>query len=189
MDKKRLYCFDFDGTLTSHDTLLAFIAYVHGGFKLFMTLLRFSPQLVAMKLRLYPNWVVKQRVFSHLFRGMSLEEFNRHCRDFAASDGHLIRPRARTSLHSLLAGGNRVVVISASVENWVRPFSRRWTMERTLFSCVRKWKQGMACSQGVSLPPTAMAPRKSIACGRYCPLPVSDTLLLPMATAVATGNC
>lgn len=89
---------------------------------MFMTFLRFSPQLVAMKLRLYPNWLAKQRVFSHLFRGMSLEEFNRHCRDFAASDGHLIRPRARTFLHSLLAGGNRVVVISASVENWVRPF-------------------------------------------------------------------
>lgn len=121
-EREHIYCLDFDGTLTTQDTLLAFIAYVHGGAKLFRTLLRYSPWLVGMKLGLYPNWAAKQRIFSHLFRDMPLDIFDRHCRDFAAGNSHLVRPMARHFLHTLLAERKKVIIISASIENWVNPF-------------------------------------------------------------------
>lgn len=122
MEKEKVFCFDFDGTLTTRDTLLAFIAHVHGDGRLLRTLLRYSPKLVAMKLGIYPNWAVKQQVFTHLFRGMPLDVFTAHCQDFAAANGHLMRPKARQLLHELLSEGRRVIVVSASIENWVRPF-------------------------------------------------------------------
>ena len=59
--KKKLYCFDFDGTLTTSDTLLEFIKYAKGKGRFLMVFLMYSPLLVLMKLHLYPNWKAKQR--------------------------------------------------------------------------------------------------------------------------------
>lgn len=57
--KKKLYCFDFDGTLTTSDTLLEFIKYAKGKGRFLMVFLMYSPLLVLMKLHLYPNWKAK----------------------------------------------------------------------------------------------------------------------------------
>ena len=51
---KRLYAFDFDGTLTTADTLLAFIRYACGTWRFIVGFLLHSPLLVLMKLKLYP---------------------------------------------------------------------------------------------------------------------------------------
>lgn len=60
----RIYAFDFDGTLTTKDTLIEFIRFSKGRVRLFLGFLLFSPLLILMKLHLYPNWKAKQRVFS-----------------------------------------------------------------------------------------------------------------------------
>ena len=67
----RIYAFDFDGTLTTKDTLIEFIRFSKGIVRLFLGFLLFSPLLILMKLHLYPNWKAKQRVFSWFFKGMS----------------------------------------------------------------------------------------------------------------------
>lgn len=64
--KKKLYCFDFDGTLTTSDTLLEFIRYAKGTGRFLMVFLMYSPLLVLMKLHLFPNWKAKQLIFAHL---------------------------------------------------------------------------------------------------------------------------
>lgn len=71
--KKKIYCFDFDGTLTTSDTLLEFIKYAKGTSRFLMVFLKYSPLLVLMKLHLYPNWKAKQQIFAHLFAGMRIE--------------------------------------------------------------------------------------------------------------------
>lgn len=122
MDKKKIYCFDFDGTLTTRDTLIEFIRYAKGSARLIWTFLLYSPLLVLMKLRLYPNYKAKQKIFAHLFGGMPLEDFDRLCRDFAAANPRLMRPAAIDLLFRCREQGERVLVVSASVDNWVRPF-------------------------------------------------------------------
>ena len=57
----RIYAFDFDGTLTTKDTLIEFIRFSKGRVRLFLGFLLFSPLLILMKLHLYPNWKAKQR--------------------------------------------------------------------------------------------------------------------------------
>ena len=64
--KKKLYCFDFDGTLTTSDTLLEFIKYAKGRSRFLMVFLMYSPLLVLMKLHLYPNWKAKQIGRAHV---------------------------------------------------------------------------------------------------------------------------
>lgn len=120
--RKKVYLFDFDGTLTSADTLLHFIRYACGTWHFFLGFLLYSPLLVLMKLGLCPNYMVKQRVFSWFFRGMSYADFDSLCRHFAADNMSLLRPKAVDMLHQLFARGENVMIVSASIDNWVRPF-------------------------------------------------------------------
>ena len=122
MSTAQIYAFDFDGTLTTRDTLLAFIRYAKGTKALVRGFLRHAHLLVLMKLRLYPNWKAKQRVFSYFFRGMTEEAFQAVCQSFAANSRHLIRPAGIETMRQAAVKGAELVVISASVDNWVRPF-------------------------------------------------------------------
>lgn len=120
--KKKLYCFDFDGTLTTSDTLLEFIKYAKGRGRFLMVFLMYSPLLVLMKLHLYPNWKAKQQIFAHLFAGMRIEKFDALCCGFAEESQHLLRPKGITLVHEALVAGAQVFIVSASIDNWVRPF-------------------------------------------------------------------
>lgn len=120
--KKKIYCFDFDGTLTTSDTLLEFIKYAKGRGRFLMVFLMYSPLLVLMKLHLYPNWKAKQQIFAHFFAGMRIEKFDALCRGFAEESQHLLRPKGITLMHEALVAGAQVFIVSASIDNWVRPF-------------------------------------------------------------------
>jgi hypothetical protein len=56
---KKIYAFDFDGTLTTRDTLLEFIRFVFGIRRMLFGFLIYSPLLILMKLRLYSNYKAK----------------------------------------------------------------------------------------------------------------------------------
>lgn len=121
---KRLYAFDFDGTLTTKDTLLEFIKFAKGSCALYAAFALYLPLLVLMKLRLYSNYRTKEKIFSHLFRGMTVEDFNAVCRRFAGANGQrLLRPKAVEYINKVSADDDAaMVVVSASMENWVVPF-------------------------------------------------------------------
>ena len=117
-----IHAFDFDGTLTRRDTLLEFIRYAKGAKAFQLCFARFSPWLVMMKMGLYPNWKAKQRVFSYCFKGMAEADFNALCARFAKEKAGLLRPKGMQRVRDVLAGGGKVVIVSASVNNWVEPF-------------------------------------------------------------------
>ncbi len=119
---KKIYAFDFDGTLTNCDTLIGIIRFARGTKGLLLCLLRFLPLLVAMKMGLYNNGKAKQRVFAHCFGGMTLEAFNDLCRRYATQYAAIMRPKGVAMLRQAMAEGSKVVVVSASLNNWVEPF-------------------------------------------------------------------
>ena len=118
----KIYAFDFDGTLTRRDTLLEFIRFAKGDKAFLLCFLRFSPLLVLMKMGLYPNWKAKQKVFSYCFKGMREDDFNALCARFAKENAKLLRPKAVKKVEEAKAEGGTVVMVSASVNNWVEPF-------------------------------------------------------------------
>ena len=121
--RRRVYTFDFDGTLTTRDTLLLFIRFVWGRWGLIGVLVRYAPLLVLMKLKLYANWRVKQKVFSRYFGGITMEKFNDYCRLFAEKYRCcVLRPDGVEAVRRALGEGAVVMIVSASVDNWVRPF-------------------------------------------------------------------
>lgn len=120
----RIAVFDFDGTVTTKDTLLEFIKFVRGPVSFYAGFLRYAPQLLAYKSGLYPNWKVKQQIFSHFFKGMRLEDFNRLCEEFFQKEGKaLVRQSARIAIWEQLQKCNRVFIVSASIYNWIKPFA------------------------------------------------------------------
>ena len=119
---RRIAAFDFDGTLTTKDTFIAFIRYVFGNGPFIAGFLRYAPQLVLMKLGLYPNYQAKQKVFAYFFKGMALEAFDEWCQRFARDNQHLLRPLGIEAIKQALADGTEVLIVSASIDNWVRPF-------------------------------------------------------------------
>jgi HAD superfamily hydrolase (TIGR01490 family) len=119
---KKIYAFDFDGTLTTKDTLIEFIRYAKGSMALGLGFLRYAHLLVLMKLRLYPNYKAKQKVFAHFFKDTTIDEFNALCKAFAASSSHLLRPHAIEAINQAIKDGSEVLIVSASIDNWVQPF-------------------------------------------------------------------
>ena len=118
----KIFAFDFDGTLTTRDTLLEFIRFACGTPRFLLGFLLYSPLLVLMKLRLYSNGKAKQKVFAHFFMGMTIEAFDALCQDFARTHRHLLRPEVVRQLEQALSEGAEVLIVSASIDNWVRPF-------------------------------------------------------------------
>ena len=120
---RKIYAFDFDGTLTTKDTLLEFIRFAKGSGQMFCGFLLFSPLLILMKLHLFPNWKVKQKIFSYFFKGMKIDDFNALCTRFAERNKHLLRPTGIEKVRQAIAEEHTtVLIISASIDNWVRPF-------------------------------------------------------------------
>ena len=119
---KKFFAFDFDGTLTTRDTLLVFIRYACGMPRFLFGFLLHAPLLILMKMRLYSTGKAKQRVFSWFFKGMTIEAFDALCQDFAHTHRHLLRPETVHVLEQALAEGSEVLIVSASIDNWVQPF-------------------------------------------------------------------
>lgn len=119
---KKIYAFDFDGTLTSRDTLIEFIRYACGNRAFCWGFLRYSPLLILMKLGYYPNWKAKQKVFSYFFKGMPYKEFAQLGRLFALDNKHLLRPKGVEMVKKAQAEQAEVLIVSASIDNWVQPF-------------------------------------------------------------------
>jgi len=112
--------FDFDGTITTRDSLLEFIKYVKGKPAFYFGFALHSPILVAYKLGVFSNQRAKEMMLRYFFRNMPVEQFNSFCRSFAADIvPSLVRPKAAKEITALQNAGAQVVVVSASPENWV----------------------------------------------------------------------
>lgn len=125
MERKTIAAFDFDGTITYKDTLLEFIHYAVGLRRFWTGFFLHLPLLLAYKLGVYPNWKVKQRIFAWFFAGMDVEDFDQLCQGFYRHCGKaLLRPAACCCIGEHIRGGDEVVLVSASIENWVNPFAQ-----------------------------------------------------------------
>jgi phosphatidylglycerophosphatase C len=119
--KSNVVVFDFDGTITRNDSFFRFIVFVFGKTRLFLCIIFFSPFLFAFLLHLYPNWKIKQRIFSYFFSGMSYSDFCSFGEAFSSVLSKYVRNDAREKILFHLKSGDDVLVVSASVENWIKP--------------------------------------------------------------------
>ena len=121
---KKIAFFDFDGTITTKDTLFEFIKYQKGWMRFYIGFLVNVPVMAALKLKLAPNQFTKEKVLQYFFKGMALSDFQQTCDLFIADElPSIIREGAINEIKKLQALGFEVVIVSASVENWIKKWS------------------------------------------------------------------
>ena len=123
--KREFAVFDFDGTLTAKDTLLEFIKYTCGGPQLYIGFMLHFPWLVMMKLHVYPNWKCKEKIFTWYFKGMTYRQFVQKCNDFSLHAQSSLRTDTTEMLERYLKRNIKVYVVSASIDEWVRPICKK----------------------------------------------------------------
>ncbi len=125
-DKPVVAAFDFDGTLTRRDTLLPFLLYLLGSPAVARHALVLSPTLAGYALGLIRNDVAKERVLSQCLTGMEMDALRQQGERFAAlALPDLLRHEAMRRLEWHRQQGHRCVVISASLDLYVRPWAQQ----------------------------------------------------------------
>lgn len=125
MKTRSIAAFDFDGTLTTRDTLPAFIRFACGWRRFLTGFLRYSPQLILMKLHLYSNGKIKQRMFSHFFKGWDYAQFQATGAAFCSQIETMRNQNVIRQLEAHLEQGHTVYVITGSILDWVQPWCEK----------------------------------------------------------------
>ncbi|PSL27641.1 HAD family hydrolase [Chitinophaga ginsengisoli] len=121
--KPAIAFFDFDGTITTKDTLFEVIRFHKGNGALYTGLALLSPALVMMKLGLISKQKGKDLVLQYFFRNTPIDEFRDKCAAFCRNRlPGLIRENALKEINQHLTKGHRVVVVTASAQEWVKPW-------------------------------------------------------------------
>lgn len=121
--RQRLVLFDFDGTITSKDTLAQIMIHYHGNARYLLGLFILSPLILFYMLKLIPSWKTKQLMLSLFFKGQDAIVFDDKCRDFSLRIvPKLVRAKALEKIRDYQSAGATVVVVTASAENWVKPW-------------------------------------------------------------------
>ena len=119
--KPVIAAFDFDCTITTTDSFRLFFKFLLGSRRYYTMLLRHFWPLAGYALGIVSNERAKGILLRGFLRGMTLDDFERHCRDYAASHHHIVRPEAEEAIARHLLQGHQVVVITASIKQWVEP--------------------------------------------------------------------
>lgn len=121
--RKRVGLFDFDNTLVRGDSFIRFGVYAVGKCRFALAVVEASPWLVAWKMGLLSSSAAKEKLFGFLFKGMDFSEFERKGKGFAAEISEMLRSDVKQEMDVLRDSGARIIVATASVEEWVRPWA------------------------------------------------------------------
>lgn len=116
-----LVLFDFDGTITSKDSLADFIQYAVGKPAYYIGLFTLSPMLAAYTLKLIPNHFAKEKLISHFFKNCDVEHFQKLAEKYSLEQiDKITRPKAIEKINCFQEQGYKIVIVSASMECWLR---------------------------------------------------------------------
>ena len=136
-----LALFDFDGTLTSKDSLVGFLKYSVSGYRYLINMLRFLPYLILWKLKLMDNGIAKEHLFRIFFKGTNEDIFKAKAKEFSLNELDTMMNEQRVEIlkkHQI--NGDRVIVVSASMRCWLEPWCDKNGIE--LISTRLEFKNG-----------------------------------------------
>ena len=124
--QKTIAFFDFDGTITTSDTMLELIKFAKGKPAYYLGMIILSPYLIALKCGLITATAAKEKLLSLFFGKIPLTEFNNTCTEFSDKIlPGLIRRAALNRIKEHQDNNAEVVVVSASAENWISQWCLR----------------------------------------------------------------
>lgn len=130
--------FDFDGTLTTKDTLMPFLKFVVGARIYYIKLLLISPVLVAYLLGLMRNDMAKQVLLWFYLSGYRDSTLYK-CGDRFVEQiiPTLLRPKGMERLRRHQQQGHQCVLVSASLDFYLQPWVKHQGLDGLLCSRLR----------------------------------------------------
>jgi len=125
-----LAIFDFDGTITDRDSFKDFIVFTHGPGKMLLGILALSPVLFLYLIKCLSSSRTKEFVITHFYRGWDQKRLQ-HLGERYAQDRlpQIIKQSALDRITWHQSKGDRVVVVSASPEIYLRPWCGQQRVE------------------------------------------------------------
>lgn len=143
--KPIIAAFDFDGTITTRESTLAFLFFCAGTSTTIKKLLKLSPSLLGFAFGFLSRQQVKERILTKFFAGLPLAQLNELGEAFAKSQAlkKLIRPDIMKEIHNHRKQGHRCVLISASIEPYLKPWGKIAGFDDVLCSKLQVTPEGI----------------------------------------------
>ena len=130
MNFSKIAFFDFDDTIICEDSFIGFSKYALGTKKYIISLILSIPYIVSWKLGIISNSRAKEMLFNRMFKGLQLETFNKLCEEYAGR----LKPNGAIlhQIKHLQQQGVEIVIVSASIRNWIEPFAKRLSIRHII---------------------------------------------------------
>lgn len=138
---KKLYCFDFDGTLTYKDTMFMYLKF-YDSTKYRIQFLRHVPLFILLKLKLAETEKVKKSFIGSILRGQTQEKIEQKSKQFFEQHyPKIVRENALDFIKNIDRNNTQSLLVTASLDIWVKPFAEELKME--LVSTRAEFKNGV----------------------------------------------
>ncbi|MCK5808024.1 HAD-IB family hydrolase [bacterium] len=125
-----LALFDFDGTITTKDTLIDLLYHLKGPFHFWWGIIKLSPFIILFLLKKMPNYRMKERFLTAYLGGMSVTEFDKYAEEYTNKRlPHILRTRVVERIAWHKNRGDRVILVSASLSLWLHHFTEKQGIE------------------------------------------------------------
>lgn len=125
---KKLYLFDFDGTLTEKDTLFLFLRFSNPKeFK--FQFLKHIPLFILVKLQLSDAETVKKHFIASLLKGKTKTFLEKKAQEFFdIYYPKIFREKALEFFENINRENTESIIVTASLDIWVKPFAEKLGM-------------------------------------------------------------
>lgn len=137
---KKLYCFDFDGTITKKDTMFVFLKFYNAK-KFYISFIKHLPLFVILKLGLADAEKVKMSFISSILKDESEENLDKKALLFFEKFyPQIIREKALDFIQNIDKEKTKCLLVTASLDIWTKYFAKKFGME--LVATKAKFKDG-----------------------------------------------
>ena len=145
---KKLYCFDFDGTLTYKDTMFLYLKF-YNPTKYRIQFLKHVPLFILLKLKLSDAEKVKKSFVGSILKGQSETQIdNKSQKFFEHYYPKIIRENALEFIQNIDNSKTKSLIVTASLDIWVKPFAEKFNME--LLATKAEFKNGIFTGNFIS---------------------------------------
>jgi phosphatidylglycerophosphatase C len=138
---KKLYCFDFDGTITYKDTMFMYLKFYDPA-RYHMQFLRHVPLFILLKLKLAETEKVKKSFIGSILKGQSKEKIEKKAQQFFEHHyPKIVRENALDFIKNIDRTHTQSLLVTASLDIWVKPFADKLQMQ--LVSTRAEFKNGI----------------------------------------------
>lgn len=138
---KKLYCFDFDGTLTYKDTMFMYLKF-YDSTKYRVQFLKHVPLFILLKLKLAEAEKVKKSFIGSILKGQTQEKIETKSKQFFELHyPRIVRENALDFIQNIDRNNTQSLLVTASLDIWVKPFAKELNMQ--LVSTRAEFKNGV----------------------------------------------